>query len=156
MISHGLDVTALNIASVSSAVSDHFLIMFEASLACPYVIGTNVFTFHNISPAITATLSDKLPGVLAPLATATKLVENLTNEMNSALVLLLDSVALVYTKTRRPKKSTPWFTDETRDLNQACRKMEQAWRKSKLDIFYLAWRDSVLNYKCAVGELCTL
>ena len=101
-------MTALNVASVSSAssaVSDHFLITFEVSSACPYVSDTNVFTSRHISPAITATLSDKLPGVLAPLATATKPVENLANEVNSALVLLLDCAAPVSTKTRRPKKS---------------------------------------------------
>ncbi|XP_030264935.1 uncharacterized protein LOC115576546 [Sparus aurata] len=69
IISHGLDVSALNVASVSSAVSDHFLITFEASLACPYVHDTNVVTSHRINPAITATLSDKVPGVLAPFAT---------------------------------------------------------------------------------------
>ena len=72
------------------------------------------------------------------------------------LVSFLDCVAPVSTKTRRPKKSTPWFTNKTRDLKQACRKMERAWRKSKLDIsFYLAWRDSVLNYKLALNTART-
>ena len=47
------------------------------------------------------------------------------------------------------------FTDETRDLKHACRKMERAWRKSKLDIFYLAWCDSVLNYKRALNSART-
>ena len=28
--------------------------------------------------------------------------------------------------------------------------MEHAWRKSKLDMFYFTWRDSALNYKCAL------
>ena len=69
----------MNITSVSSAMSDHFLITFEVSLACPYVNDTNVFTSRPISPAITATLSDKVPRVLAPFATVTKPVESLTN-----------------------------------------------------------------------------
>uniref|UniRef100_A0A671US71 Reverse transcriptase domain-containing protein n=1 Tax=Sparus aurata TaxID=8175 RepID=A0A671US71_SPAAU len=64
-------------------------------------------------------------------------------------------MAPVSTMTRRPKKSTPWFTDETRDLKQACRKMERAWRKSKLEVFYLAWHDSVLNYKRALNTART-
>ena len=33
--------------------------------------------------------------------------------------------------------------------------MERAWRKSKLDVFYLAWCDSVLNYKCALNTART-
>lgn len=155
IISHGLDVSALKVASVSSAVSDHFLITFEVSLACPYFSDTTVFTSRHLNLAITTTLLDKLPSVLAPFATATKSVDSLTNESNSALVSLLDSVAPVSTRTRRPKKSTPWFTEETRDLKQACKKMERAWRKSKLNVFYLAWHDSVLNYKRALNTART-
>lgn len=41
----------------------------------------------------------------------------------SVLVSLLDSMAPVSTKTRRLKKSTQWFTDETRYLKQARRKI---------------------------------
>ena len=155
IISHGLDVSALNIASVSSAVSDHSLITMEASSACPYVSDTNVLTSRHNSPTITAMLSGKVPGVLAPFVTVIKPVKSLTNKVNSLLVSLLDSVALVSTKTRRPKKSTPWFTDETRDLKHACRNMERAWHKSKLVIFYLVWRDSVLNYKHALNTART-
>ena len=97
---HQLDVSALNVASISSAMSNHFLTTFEVSLACPSTGDTNVFTSHHISTAIIATLSEKLPGVLAPFATVTKPVENFTDEVNSVLVSLLDSVAPVSTKTR--------------------------------------------------------
>ena len=77
----------------------------------------------------------------------TKPVEKFTNKVNSVLVSLFNSVVPVSTKTKRPKKSNPQFTDKTQDLKQACRKMELAWRKSKLDVYYLSWHDSVLNYK---------
>ena len=60
-----------------------------------------------------ATLNDKLPEALVSLAILTKPVGSFTNEVNSVLASLLDSVASVSTKTRRPKKSTHWFTDET-------------------------------------------
>ena len=99
---HGLDVLALNVAlSISPAMSDHFLITFEA---CPCTGDTNVLSSHHISLAIRATLT-----------------------VNSVLVSLLDSVAPVSTKTRRPHKSTPWFTDETPDLKKASRKIKRAW-----------------------------
>ena len=93
-------MSALNVASLSSAVSDHSLNTFEASLACPYVSDTNVFTSHHISPAIIGTLSDKLLEALVPLATVTKPVESITNEVNSVLISLLNSVAPVSTKAR--------------------------------------------------------
>ena len=41
---HGLDVSALNVTSIPlPAVSDHFLITFEASLACPCPPVTQMF-----------------------------------------------------------------------------------------------------------------
>lgn len=51
---------------------------------------------------------------------------------------LLDSVAPLSFKTRRSKRSTPWFTKETMAFKQAC------WR---LDVFYIK---CVLNYKCSL------
>ena len=93
-------MSALNDASVSSAVSDHFHITFEASLACPCSSNTNVFTSRHISQAIIVTLIEKLPGVLAPPTTITKPAEKFTNKVNSVLVSLLDSVAPVSAKTR--------------------------------------------------------
>ena len=50
-------MSALDVASVSSAVSDHFFITLEASLACPCTGDTNVLISHRSSPAIIATLS---------------------------------------------------------------------------------------------------
>ena len=52
IICHGLDVSALNVASISSA-------LFEASLASPCTDDMNVFTSRHISLAIMATLSEK-------------------------------------------------------------------------------------------------
>lgn len=42
ILSGGIEVSDLNVSSVSSAVSDHFLIKFEVSLACPHITDTDV------------------------------------------------------------------------------------------------------------------
>ncbi|XP_078139509.1 uncharacterized protein LOC144539314 [Centroberyx gerrardi] len=70
-----------------------------------------------------------------------------TDNFNSILTDSLDSVAPLLIKTRRLKKPSPWFTDETRAQKQACRKLERKWRLSKLEVFRLAWSDSLLTYK---------
>ena len=123
-------MSALNVASVSSAVLDH--------LACPYVSDTNVFTSCHFTLAIIARLNDKLPEALAPLATVTKPVENFTNEVNSVLVSFLDFVAPVSTKTKgqrnlipgllmKPKISS-WppvkWNEHGVNLNSGCQKTE--------------------------------
>ena len=63
--------------------------------------------------------------------------------------------SICWVRWKQSRKSTPWFTNETRDLKQAWRKLEQAWCKSKLHVFYLDCRDSVLNYKRALNTVRT-
>lgn len=46
ILSHGLDMTSLNVTSGSSAVLDHFLITWQVSLACPCTGDTNVFSSY--------------------------------------------------------------------------------------------------------------
>ncbi len=55
ILSRGKEVSALNFSSVSSM--DHFLIKFEATLACPCNAGTDVFTTFHIGPATLTALN---------------------------------------------------------------------------------------------------
>lgn len=79
--------------------------------------------------------------VLVPVTKVTETGKNFTNDLNSALTSLLDSVAPVSAKIRRSRKSTPWFQDKTHVLKQAYRKMECKWCKSKLKMSYLTWHE---------------
>ncbi len=45
---------------------------------------------------------------------------------------------------------TPWYNEHTRTLKRAARKMERSWRKTKLEVFRLAWRESTLSYRKAL------
>ena len=144
IISHGLDVSALNVTYVSSAVSYHSLITFEASLACPCISDTNVFTSRHISPAITVTLSDKVPGVLASLATVTKSVESLTNEVNSVIVLLLDSVARSRPRQDDQRNLLPGLLMKPEISSRPAEKWNKHGANLNWSFFYLAWCGSVL------------
>ena len=155
ILSRGIDVTAVTVSPVTSVMSDHFLIKFEASSACPRNTGADVVTTRHIGPSTITELGERLPVVLAPFTTATGPVENCTNDLNTALSNLLDSVAPLTTKTRRSQRSTPWFNDETRALKQACRRSERKWRKSKLEVNYLPWHECVLIYKRALSAAKT-
>lgn len=44
-------------------------------------------------------------------------------------------------------KLSPWFNDTTRAQQRVCRKLERKWRSSKLEVFRLAWSDSLQDYK---------
>ncbi len=89
--------------------------------------------------------------------TATEPVENCTSHLNSALSTLQDSVAPLTTKRKEneKRKSAPWFTEKTCALQQACRRLKRKCCKSKLEVFYLTWHNSVLNYKRALSSAKT-
>lgn len=52
---------------------------------------------------------------------------DLTDNLNSALFKMLDSVAVLKTRKRTRMKSVPWLLDVTRALKQMCRKCERRW-----------------------------
>ncbi len=59
-------------------------------------------------------------------------------------------VAPLRLKKIKEKSSTPWYNEQTRALKREARKMERSWRKTKLEVFNLAWRGSKLSYRKAL------
>ncbi len=49
----------------------------------------------------------------------------------------------------KEKSPKPWYNEHTRALKRAARKMERSWRKTKLEVFRMAWRESTLSYRKA-------
>ncbi len=70
--------------------------------------------------------------------------------MNSLFSSTLDTVAPLHLRKIKEKSPTPWYNEHTRTLKRAARKMERSWRKTKLEVFRLAWRESTLSYRKAL------
>ena len=75
---------------------------------------------------------------------------HLTEELNLTLRNTLDAVAPLKTKNICHKKLAPWYTENTRALKQASRKLERKWRYTKLEVYRLAWKDSTVHYRRAL------
>ena len=45
------------------------------------------------------------------------------------------------------KKIAPWYNDHTHALKQALLKLERKWRSTNLQVFFLAWKESVVLIK---------
>ncbi len=69
--------------------------------------------------------------------------------MDSLFSSTLDTVAPLRLKKIKEKSPTPWYNEHTRTLKRAARKMERGWRKTKLEVFRIAWRESTLSYRKA-------
>ncbi len=50
----------------------------------------------------------------------------------------------------KEKSPTPWYNEHTCALKREARKMERSWRKTKLEVFCMAWQESTLSYRKAL------
>ncbi len=70
--------------------------------------------------------------------------------MDSLFSSTLDTVAPLRLRKIKENSQTPWYNEHTRTLKRAARKMERSWRKTKLEVFCIAWRESTLSYRKAL------
>ncbi len=53
----------------------------------------------------------------------------------------LDTVAPLLLRKIKEKSPTPWYNEHTRALKRAARKIKHSWRKTKLEVFRMAWQE---------------
>lgn len=147
VLTHGINISDLSVLSYPPTLSDHCLIEFRADLPHRRSNHTDTFSSRRIDDSTISKLAGLLLHSLATLPEQSVSLDDLTNDFNSVLSATLDSIAPLRTKTRRSKKHSPWFTDTTRTQKRVCRKLERKWRSSKLEVFRLAWSDSLQDYK---------
>jgi len=46
--------------------------------------------------------------------------------------------------------TTPWYNEHTQALKRAARKMECSWKKIKLEVFRISWKESSIAYRDAL------
>ncbi len=76
-------------------------------------------------------------------------LDDVTEIMDSLFSSTLDTVAPLSLR-KKEKSPTPWYNEHTRALKRAARKMECSWRKTKLEVFRMTWRESTLSYRKAL------
>lgn len=147
VLARGFTVSDLSVLPYPPALSDHYLIKFKLDLPRRQSSPADTYTARRIDDSTTAELADLLPGALASLPVQIDSLNEFTNNFNSILLASIDSIAPLRTKTRRSRKPAPWYTADTRAQKKACRKLERKWRSSKLEVYRLAWSDSLLRYR---------
>ncbi len=70
--------------------------------------------------------------------------------MDSLFSSTLYTVAPLCLRKIKEKSPTPWYNEYTRAVKRAARKKERSWRKTKLDVFRMVWRESTLSYRKAL------
>ncbi len=88
---------------------------------------------------------------LSPSNSAEKLV--VTETIDSLFSSTLDRVVPLRLRKIKENSLTRWYNEHTRALKRAARKMERNWRKTKLEVFRIAWWESTLPYTKALKTI---
>ncbi len=105
---------------------------------------------------ITSTTKDSfvsnLPDLsqLLSISNSAEKLDDVTETTDSLFSSTLDMVAPLRLRKFEDKSPTPWYNEHTRALKRAARKMESSWRKTKLEVFCMAWRESTISYRKAL------
>ncbi|MCI4381395.1 hypothetical protein PGIGA_G00251090, partial [Pangasianodon gigas] len=105
------------------------------------------------SPCQTYSFISNLPDLSTMIGSPSdpKELDQATECLESTFCNSLDKAAPLKRKIIREKKLAPWYSDHTRTLKQTTRKLERKWRQTKLVVFQIAWKESLLSYKKALS-----
>ncbi len=142
ILSHGIDVSGVEILQQSDDISDHYLVLCKLHI----VKAVNSIPSYKYGRTITSTTKDSFVSNLPDLSqfltisNSSEQLDDVTETMDSLFSSTLDTVAPLRLRKIKEKSPTPWYNEHTRTLKRAARKMERSWRKTKLEVFCIAWR----------------
>ncbi len=151
ILSHGIDVNGVEVLQQSDDISDHYLVLCKLHIA-KAVNSTHSYKYGR---TITSTTKDCFVSNVPDLSQFLSISNNaekfdVTETMDSLYSSTLDKVAPLRLRKIKKKSPTPWYNEHTRTLKRAARKMECSWRKTKLEVFLIACRESTLSYRKAL------
>ncbi len=152
ILSHGIDVNGVEILQQSDDISDHYLVLCKLHI----VKAVNSTPSYKYGRTITSTTKDcfvsSLPDLskFLSISNSSEQLDDVTETKDSLFSSTLDTVAPLHLRKIKEKSPTPWYNEHTRTLKRAAQKMERSWRKPKLEVFRIAWRENTLSYKKAL------
>ncbi len=150
ILSHGIDVNGVEVLQESDDISDHYLVLCKLHIAK----AVNSTLSYKYGRTITSTTKDcfvsNLPDLSQFLSISNSTEKlDVTETMDSLFSSTLDMVAPLRLMKITEKRQTPSYNEHTGALQRAARKMERSWRKTKPEVFHMAWRERTLSYRKA-------
>lgn len=159
VLTYGIVINHLAVMSHNPVLSDHYPITFNFHLTCKIKPIPTFSLRRSISTNTAQAFADVLPGsynlfnedsCTIPTNDGFAEINQLADGIELLLRKTLDAVAPLKRKKISHRKLAPWYNDHTRALKQASRKLERKWRSTKLQVFLLAWKESLTTYKHAL------
>ncbi len=77
-------------------------------------------------------------------------LDTITSNMGTIFSNTLETVAPIKLKKVREKSAAPWYSSYTHSLKKETRILERKWRKTNLEVFRIAWKNSMSSYRRAL------
>ncbi len=105
-----------------------------------------------IVPATKDRFTNKLPDLSQLLCVPinTDELDKITSNMGTIFPNTLETVAPIKLKKVREKCAAPWYNSYTHSLKKETRILERKWRKTNLEVFRIAWKNSMSSYRQAL------
>ncbi len=143
ILSHIIYVNIVEILQQSDSISDIYLILCILhitkavnSTSC-YKSGRNTSTTKAYFVNNLSDLSQFLS-----ISNRSEKLYGTTETFDSLFSSTLVTVALLRLKKIKENSLKQWFNKHTRVLKRAARRMDRSWKKTKLEVFRIAWRES--------------
>ncbi len=152
IISHGIDLTDIDIIPQSDDVTDHFLVSCMLHITDINCRPPRYHPGRTIVPATKDRFTNNLPDLSQLLCVPinTNELDKMTSNMGTILSNTLENVAPIKLKKVRGKRAVPWYNSYTHSLKKETRNLERKWRKTNLAVFRIAWKNSVSSYRHAL------
>ncbi len=74
-------------------------------------------------------------------------LDKITSNMGTIFSNTLETVGHIKLKRVRKKRAAPWYSSYTHSLKKETRNLECKWRKTNLEVFRIAWKNSMSSYR---------
>ncbi len=139
LISRGLNISSIVIKDV--ALSDHFCIFFDILISVT-TESRSVSVRKRCINENTSVLFMK--GISLTPSISADSVDLLLNSFNSKVKNVIDDIAPIKVSKKNGRQKSFWRkSTAVQNMKRQCRKAERMWRKTKLEIHYSIYKDSL-------------
>ncbi len=152
IISHGIDLTDIDIVPQSDDVTDHFLVSCMLHINDFNYMAPHYHPGRTIVPDTKDRFTNNLPDLsqLLYVPITTDELDKITSNMGTIFSNMLETVTPIKLKKVREKSAAPWYSSYTHSLKKETRNLERKWRKTNLEVFRIVWKNSMSSNRQAL------
>uniref|UniRef100_A0A672KIL5 Reverse transcriptase domain-containing protein n=1 Tax=Sinocyclocheilus grahami TaxID=75366 RepID=A0A672KIL5_SINGR len=148
LISRGLNISSIVIKDV--ALSDHFCIFFDILISVTTESRSVSVRKRCINENTSVLFMEAIS--LTPSISADS-VDLLLDSFNSKVKNVIDDIAPLKVSRKTGRQKSAWRkSTAVQSMKRQCRKAERMWRKTKLEIHYSIYKDSLRTFNVELGK----